>query len=136
MASHDELVSSFAEVTGVDAERALFYLESSAWQLEVRQHICQNLREGEAFSHLARKIRSVLSKQFKRQFFFITYRTLLPSLMTLRLSLTRRNLSLTFFRNSLKQSRKSFLAINLNFFFLFYACSIFAGCSYEFLRER
>lgn len=35
MASHDELVSQFADVTGVDAERALFYLESSAWQLEV-----------------------------------------------------------------------------------------------------
>ncbi|KYN01145.1 PREDICTED: NSFL1 cofactor p47 isoform X1 [Cyphomyrmex costatus] len=35
MASRDELVSQFADVTGVDAERALFYLESSAWQLEV-----------------------------------------------------------------------------------------------------
>ncbi|RLU19224.1 hypothetical protein DMN91_007781 [Ooceraea biroi] len=35
MASRDELVSQFADVTGVEAERALFYLESSAWQLEV-----------------------------------------------------------------------------------------------------
>lgn len=35
MASHDELVSQFADVTGVETERALFYLESSAWQLEV-----------------------------------------------------------------------------------------------------
>ncbi|XP_011865774.1 PREDICTED: NSFL1 cofactor p47 isoform X1 [Vollenhovia emeryi] len=35
MANRDELVSQFADVTGVDAERALFYLESSAWQLEV-----------------------------------------------------------------------------------------------------
>ncbi|XP_028050365.1 NSFL1 cofactor p47 isoform X2 [Monomorium pharaonis] len=35
MASRDELVSQFADVTGVDAERALFYLESSAWQLEI-----------------------------------------------------------------------------------------------------
>lgn len=42
MANHDELVSQFADVTGVEAERALFYLESSAWQLEVRQHICEN----------------------------------------------------------------------------------------------
>lgn len=39
MASRDELVSQFADVTGVEAERALFYLESSAWQLEVRLHI-------------------------------------------------------------------------------------------------
>lgn len=39
MASRDELVSQFADVTGVEAERAQFYLESSAWQLEVRQHI-------------------------------------------------------------------------------------------------
>ncbi|XP_014478815.1 PREDICTED: NSFL1 cofactor p47 [Dinoponera quadriceps] len=35
MASHDELVSQFADVTGVEAERAQFYLESSAWHLEV-----------------------------------------------------------------------------------------------------
>ncbi|XP_072767621.1 NSFL1 cofactor p47 isoform X1 [Anoplolepis gracilipes] len=35
MASRDELVSQFADVTGVETERALFYLESSAWQLEV-----------------------------------------------------------------------------------------------------
>ncbi|XP_011259888.1 NSFL1 cofactor p47 isoform X2 [Camponotus floridanus] len=35
MTSRDELVSQFADVTGVEAERALFYLESSAWQLEV-----------------------------------------------------------------------------------------------------
>lgn len=39
MASHEELVSQFTDVTGVEPERARFYLESSAWQLEVRQHI-------------------------------------------------------------------------------------------------
>lgn len=49
MASRDELVSQFADVTGVDAERALFYLESSAWQLEVRQHILRNAPETEVF---------------------------------------------------------------------------------------
>ncbi|XP_034176875.1 NSFL1 cofactor p47 [Osmia lignaria lignaria] len=35
MASHEELVSQFTDVTGVEPERARFYLESSAWQLEV-----------------------------------------------------------------------------------------------------
>ncbi|XP_031831698.1 NSFL1 cofactor p47 isoform X2 [Nomia melanderi] len=35
MASHEELVSQFTDVTGVEPERAQFYLESSAWQLEV-----------------------------------------------------------------------------------------------------
>ncbi|XP_032675444.1 NSFL1 cofactor p47-like isoform X2 [Odontomachus brunneus] len=35
MANHDELVSQFADVTGVEAERAQFFLESSAWHLEV-----------------------------------------------------------------------------------------------------
>lgn len=39
MASHEELVSQFTDVTGVESERARFYLESSAWQLGVRQHI-------------------------------------------------------------------------------------------------
>lgn len=35
MASNEELVSQFTDVTGVESERAQFYLESSAWQLEV-----------------------------------------------------------------------------------------------------
>ncbi|XP_043501402.1 NSFL1 cofactor p47 isoform X1 [Polistes fuscatus] len=35
MSNHDELLSQFTDVTGVDSERAQFYLESSAWQLEV-----------------------------------------------------------------------------------------------------
>lgn len=35
MADRDELLSQFTDVTGIDAERAKFYLESSAWQLEV-----------------------------------------------------------------------------------------------------
>ena len=35
MADRDELLSQFTDVTGVDAARAKFYLESSAWQLEV-----------------------------------------------------------------------------------------------------
>lgn len=35
MANHDKLVSQFTDVTGVEPERAQFYLESSAWQLEV-----------------------------------------------------------------------------------------------------
>ncbi|XP_046836703.1 NSFL1 cofactor p47 [Vespa crabro] len=35
MPNHDELVSQFTDVTGVEPERAQFYLESSAWQLEV-----------------------------------------------------------------------------------------------------
>ncbi|KAI4474554.1 hypothetical protein M0802_015557 [Mischocyttarus mexicanus] len=35
MSNHDELVSQFTDVTGVEPERAQFYLESSAWQLEV-----------------------------------------------------------------------------------------------------
>lgn len=35
MADRDELLSQFTDVTGVDAERAKFYLESAAWQLEV-----------------------------------------------------------------------------------------------------
>lgn len=35
MASHEELVSQFTDVTDVEPERARFYLESSAWQLEV-----------------------------------------------------------------------------------------------------
>ncbi|KAK2581990.1 hypothetical protein KPH14_002426 [Odynerus spinipes] len=35
MANHDELVSQFTDVTGIEPERAQFYLESSAWQLEV-----------------------------------------------------------------------------------------------------
>ncbi|XP_012272313.1 NSFL1 cofactor p47 [Orussus abietinus] len=35
MANHEELVSQFVDVTGTDRERAQFYLESSAWLLEV-----------------------------------------------------------------------------------------------------
>ncbi|KAJ4430325.1 hypothetical protein ANN_22538, partial [Periplaneta americana] len=35
MADRDELLSQFTDVTGTDPERAKFYLESSAWQLEV-----------------------------------------------------------------------------------------------------
>ena len=54
MASRDELVSQFADVTGVDAERVLFYLESSAWQLEVRQHILRNASGTEAFLSFVR----------------------------------------------------------------------------------
>jgi hypothetical protein len=45
MADRDELLSQFTDVTGVDAERAKFYLESSAWQLEVRQYIMQVVDE-------------------------------------------------------------------------------------------
>jgi hypothetical protein len=41
MADRDELLSQFTDVTAVDAERAKFYLESSAWQLEVSKHISQ-----------------------------------------------------------------------------------------------
>jgi len=41
MADRDELLSQFTDVTGIDAERAKFYLESAAWQLEVRQYIMQ-----------------------------------------------------------------------------------------------
>lgn len=35
MANKEELVSQFTVVTGVDRDRAQFYLESSAWQLEM-----------------------------------------------------------------------------------------------------
>ena len=34
-ASHDDLVVQFTSVTGADAERAKFYLESAAWSLDV-----------------------------------------------------------------------------------------------------
>ncbi|KAI0226633.1 NSFL1 cofactor p47 [Lamellibrachia satsuma] len=34
-ASHDELIVQFTSVTGADAERAKFYLESAAWSLDV-----------------------------------------------------------------------------------------------------
>lgn len=33
--SNDNLLSEFVSITNVDEERAKFYLESSAWQLEV-----------------------------------------------------------------------------------------------------
>lgn len=35
MGDRDELLSQFTDITGVDAERAKFYLESAAWQLEI-----------------------------------------------------------------------------------------------------
>lgn len=35
MSANDELVANFREVTGIDEQRARFYLESSGWQLEV-----------------------------------------------------------------------------------------------------
>ncbi|XP_078034991.1 NSFL1 cofactor p47 [Augochlora pura] len=35
MANHEELVSQFTDVTGVESERARFYLESSGWLLEI-----------------------------------------------------------------------------------------------------
>lgn len=35
MADNDEKLTQFITVTGIDEERARFYLESSAWQLEV-----------------------------------------------------------------------------------------------------
>ncbi|EFX87766.1 hypothetical protein DAPPUDRAFT_42769 [Daphnia pulex] len=34
MSANDELVANFREVTGIDEQRARFYLESSGWQLE------------------------------------------------------------------------------------------------------
>ncbi|KAK4029343.1 hypothetical protein OUZ56_022342 [Daphnia magna] len=34
MSSNEELVANFREVTGIDEQRARFYLESSGWQLE------------------------------------------------------------------------------------------------------
>lgn len=37
MSDHDTLLSEFVSITNVDEERARFYLESSAWQLEVSQ---------------------------------------------------------------------------------------------------
>lgn len=32
---HDELISEFVNITGADAERSKFYLESTAWNLEL-----------------------------------------------------------------------------------------------------
>ena len=34
-ADHADLIAKFAGVTGVDAERAEFYLQSSGWMLDV-----------------------------------------------------------------------------------------------------
>ena len=34
-ASHSDLIAQFTGVTGVDAERAQFYLESAAWNIDV-----------------------------------------------------------------------------------------------------
>ncbi len=39
MSANDELVVNFREVTGIDEQRARFYLESSGWQLEVLRQI-------------------------------------------------------------------------------------------------
>ena len=38
MAEHTKLVEQFLDVTGIEEERARFYLESAAWQLEVNLH--------------------------------------------------------------------------------------------------
>ena len=35
MSNNDELVNNFREVTGIDEQRARFYLESSGWQIDV-----------------------------------------------------------------------------------------------------
>lgn len=35
MADHDSLVQHFSAVSGVDADRAKFYLEAAAWDLPV-----------------------------------------------------------------------------------------------------
>lgn len=35
MSERDDLISQFTGITGLDADRAKFYLESSAWQLDV-----------------------------------------------------------------------------------------------------
>ena len=35
MSEHDEMILQFQDVTGVEEERARFYLESAAWQLDV-----------------------------------------------------------------------------------------------------
>lgn len=36
MSDRDNLLSEFVNITAVDQERAKFYLESSAWNLEVK----------------------------------------------------------------------------------------------------
>lgn len=33
----ERAIDSFKDVTGVDTERAQFYLESAAWQIDVRK---------------------------------------------------------------------------------------------------
>ena len=38
-ASHSDLIAQFTGVTGVDAERAKFYLESAAWKLDVSLYL-------------------------------------------------------------------------------------------------
>lgn len=37
-ANHDEVLSEFTGVTGIDKERAKFYLESANWDLSVNIH--------------------------------------------------------------------------------------------------
>ena len=36
MADHEEMVKNFKMITGVDQERAVFFLQSAAWNLDVR----------------------------------------------------------------------------------------------------
>lgn len=35
MAEHTKLIEQFLDITGTEEERARFYLESAAWQLDV-----------------------------------------------------------------------------------------------------
>jgi len=35
MSEHDEVIGQFCDVTGVEDERARFYLESAGWKLDV-----------------------------------------------------------------------------------------------------
>lgn len=39
MADHDELIQHFTAVSGADAERAKFFLESAAWDLSVGNYV-------------------------------------------------------------------------------------------------
>lgn len=78
MANRDELVSKFADVTGVEAERALFYLESSAWQLEVRRHIYKKkklLKSSRFFSRESRNSPAKFVAIARHQFYNLAVRT-------------------------------------------------------------
>lgn len=46
MSENPELISQFTAITGVDEDRAKFYLESSAWKLDVIKNF-----EGNIASH-------------------------------------------------------------------------------------